>query len=89
MQFKIIGALVFVIILGLLIWRVQYLQNENTRLETEVAKGNNTITVLDETADKRNELQQGKTNALDAIESTPETDDGDIAPILYDTINRL
>lgn len=89
MNYKIIGALVLTIVVVLLLWRNQYLGDENDRLQKELDTANLSIEVLDETKRKFEQLQQEKQIAIDQIDKAPKTDDGDIAPILRNTLGRM
>jgi len=75
--------------IGGFVWRLNYLEGENTRLNTELTSANATVGALDHVNIRNNELYENERNAVDEIDHAPLSDDGPVAPVLRRAITRI
>ena len=88
-QIKIALIILIFAVLSYFVYNYNRLQQENKSLLLELKYANNQITVLDEKAKQIRKVENDANKIIQEIDNTPETDDGNIAPILLNTINRL
>ena len=88
-QIKIGLIILIFAILGILVYSNDRLRAENKRIALELNTANSLIKASSELAVKKREIESNAKKELQQIDSSPESDDGDIAPVLSNTINRL
>lgn len=88
-MWRLIILAIIVSALGGFIWRWQYLESENDRLNTELNTANATVSALDQVNIRNNDLYNQERGFIDEIENSENTDDGPIAPVLMRTLNSI
>ena len=81
-----------IILVGMIaggVWHYKHLISENARLKTELTTANSTVSALDETIRRNNEIYEHERDVIDEIENAPNSDDGPISPVLRRAIERL
>lgn len=88
-MWRLILLAVIVVAAGGFVWRWQYLERENNRLNSELKISNATVGALDDVNRRNNKLYEQERDAVDEIERAPLSDDGPVAPVLMRTLNRI
>lgn len=71
------------------VWRWQYLENENDRLNRELNSANATVQAQDDVIQKNREIEERENNAFDAIDAAPASDDGPVADVVRRAVAGL
>ena len=88
-ELRLIMFLAGFAIIGGGLWHYKHTLDQNALLKSRLTTANATVMALDEKVKRNNEIYERERNAVDEIESAPDSDDGPVAPVLRRTINRM
>lgn len=84
-----IGGALIALLVAIFFLHYKSVIAENKRLEIELVEANRSIDNLSRLIINREEIRRNEMDALGRIDNAPDSDDGDVAPVLRDAITGL